>query len=156
MFNHKHKIMVISISHCDQWCNDHHDQCFMKTTSDGDQNVLSWSTTVMVNIRLNVAIERIFAMFDFFLALIHSQKELSDATDYVSNVPWDVPLWAASEWTSLAEWAHVRCTLITPSRNQPTTWINTIYYKTLIIWSELFPHYPLNPKLASHCSSNVK
>ena len=78
----------------------------MKTTSDGDQNVLSWSTTVMVNIRLNVAIERIFAMFDFFLALIYYQKELSDATDHISNLPWIVPLWAASEWTSLAEWAR--------------------------------------------------
>ena len=68
------------------------------------------------------------------------QRSLNCASLQVNETPW------------LSEHVRCRCTLITPSRNQPTKWINTLHYTTLAIWSELFLHHPLNPKLASTSS----
>ena len=148
-----------------KWCVIVIDNAFMITVSwkpwvMGGQNVLSWSTAVMMII-VKFATDSFFSFTIFtiqrlychvlivklFLALMHYQSELFDPAGYISNVPWNFVSLQVNEPLWLSE--HVRCTLITPSRNQPTKWLNTIYYTTLAIWLELSLHYPLNPNLAS-------
>ena len=149
MFHYKHKIMVIGVSHCDQHCsdhnvslqtlnyghlngdqqcNDHHDQCFMKTTSDGDHNVLSWSTTVMVII-VNVAIERIFArwssLFRGFTAMFQLLNCFWPTCIIRINClilsPTCLELClSASEWNSLAERARTMWMYSYNSVSEPT------------------------------------
>ena len=149
MFNHKHKIMVISIFHCDamiimisvSWKPPvmvirmfYHDQ------------QLWWWTFVPV-LQLNACLPYLISFWPSYIIRKNCLMPLiifSTCLELcLSELQVNEPLWLSE---------HVRCTLITPSRNQPTKWINTIYYKTLIIWSELFLHYPLNPKLASTSS----